>query len=187
ESTDTDGKPRYMGRPPLTPGDVADIDDKHARMTRAVACLDRSIPTLLGSLGDRAQNTLVLYLSDNGFLYGEHRKRGKGLPYEESVRVPFIVRYPALLPTSSAFSSDALVENIDIAPTFADLAGISWGADGKSLLPLLTGAAPSVRDTALVSWCEGVSYPCPSNALVPESALRFPSYWEAIMEGYAYI
>src|SRR5205823_567250 len=79
ESTDTDGKPRYMGRPPLTPGDVADIDDKHARMTRAVACLDRSIPTLLGSLGDRAQNTLVLYLSDNGFLYGEHRKRGKGL------------------------------------------------------------------------------------------------------------
>ena len=64
-------------------------------------------------------DTLVIYLSDNGFLFGEHRRFGKTDAYEESVRVPMIVRYPAILDPSEASTSRALVSNIDIAPSIA--------------------------------------------------------------------
>lgn len=82
-----------------------------------------------------AENTLVVFTSDNGFLFGEHGFVGKGVPYEESIRVPLVVRYPALARRSRR--SDALVSNLDLAPTLAALASISLDADGRSIAPLL--------------------------------------------------
>src|SRR5206468_3135504 len=74
EPTKTDGKPLYIAQPALSNQTIGMIDAYHERMTQAVSCLDTSVETLLASLGDRAQNTLVVYLSDNGWLYGEHRR-----------------------------------------------------------------------------------------------------------------
>ena len=86
-----------MQRPPFPPRAIEAADSGYRLMTRVVPCLDNSVRTLLDGLGDRADNTLVFYLSDNGFLHGEHRALTKWVPYEESVRVPFAVRYPPLL------------------------------------------------------------------------------------------
>jgi N-acetylglucosamine-6-sulfatase len=80
------------------------------------------------------ENTVIIFTSDNGFLFGEHWLVGKGVPYEESIRVPLVVWYPGLVPPGR---SDALVLNIDIAPTLAQLAGAQLSADGSSLVPLL--------------------------------------------------
>ncbi|MGH2746648.1 MAG: sulfatase family protein [Actinomycetota bacterium] len=81
-------------------------------------------------------NTLAFFVSDNGYLWGEHGAIGKRLPYRESVRVPFFVRYPGRLPEGA--TDDRLVANIDIAPTIVDAAGLEADEDsafdGMSLL-----------------------------------------------------
>ena len=79
-----------------------------------------------------------------------------------------IVRYPALLDTENPLTSRALVSNIDIAPTLAELAGFPWKADGRSLVPLLDGSARSIRSALLIEHCQGVSEGTP-----PCSGLSF--------------
>jgi arylsulfatase A-like enzyme len=113
-------------------------------MSHSVRALDDAVGNILDGLGDRSRDTLVVYLSDNGFLFGEHRRFGKTDAYEESVRVPMVVRYPAMLTPEGKHTSQALVSNVDITPTIASLAGIPWSADGRSLIPLLDGSAASV-------------------------------------------
>ncbi len=84
---------------------------------------------------------MIVFLSDNGLLWGEHRIwNRKNAAYEESIRIPLIIRYDPLV--DAPRSNDELVGNVDLAPTFAAVAGIpAPGAQGKSLLPLLTAAA----------------------------------------------
>lgn len=95
------------------------------------------------------QNTVIVFTSDNGFLLGEHGWIGKGVPYEESLRVPLVIRCPML---TRPRRSHALVLNLDIAPTLAALAGTSIDADGRSLLPLLLGRDEPWRPFFPVEW-----------------------------------
>jgi arylsulfatase A-like enzyme len=98
--------------------------------------VDEAVGRVLDAL-DRAgiaNDTLVLFSSDNGFLFGEHGAFGKGVPYEESIRVPFVLRYPAL---ARPRRTDALVSQLDVAPTLAALAGAHFDSDGRSLVPEL--------------------------------------------------
>ena len=168
ENTLVDSAPLYERRPPLSANEITGADGRFTKMAHGVRSLDDSVGTILDGLGDRAQNTIVIYLSDNGFLFGEHRRFGKTDAYEESVRVPMVVRYPAMLATTHAFASQALVSNVDIAPTLAELAGFPWQADGRSLVPLLDGSAQSVRSALLIEHCQGVSL-----GSVPCSGLSF--------------
>src|SRR5439155_10371064 len=82
EATETDGKPMYVARPPLGRLEKTQIDAGYKLMTRAVPCLDTSIGTLLDGLdaSGRANDTIVFFISDNGFLYGEHRRWNKEVP-----------------------------------------------------------------------------------------------------------
>ena len=154
EDTTADNKPLYMQRGPLTAHEITRIDRNYTSMYRSSRGLDNAVGSILGSLGNRADNTIVFYISDNGFLYGEHRMPfGKVVPYEESVKVPMIVRDPTLRPATSPLESQALVENVDIAPTIAERAGIAWHADGLSLVPLIDGSATKIRDAALLENC----------------------------------
>ncbi|MGZ6545118.1 MAG: sulfatase-like hydrolase/transferase [Actinomycetota bacterium] len=157
QNTLTGQSPRYARRGPLSADEISANDDRFARMSHAVRALDDGMGTVLGSLGDRTRDTLVIYLSDNGFLYGEHRRSGKTDAYEESIRVPMIVRYPAVLPTTHAFTSSSLVSNVDITPTIAAVAGIPWHADGRSLLPLLDGSSSAIRSALLIQHCRGAN------------------------------
>ena len=156
-NTMTAGTPPYSRRPPFTAEEIATSDDHYTSMAHATRSFDDAVGRLLDSLGNRAQDTLVIYLSDNGFLYGEHRRTGKNDPWEESVNVPMVVRYPAALPASRAFTSDALVQNVDIASTVADAVGFQWGGDGQSFLPIVERKKREVRKAALIEQCRGVS------------------------------
>jgi arylsulfatase A-like enzyme len=168
QNTLTTSSPLYARRPPLTPDDIASSDLRYTKMAHAVRSLDDAMGRILSSLGDRTRDTLVIYLSDNGFLYGEHRRFGKTDAYEPSVRVPMVIRFPALLDPTDASTSQALVSNVDIAPTIAELLHRPWGADGRSLVPLMTDATKSVRSAVLIEHCRGVSEGTP-----PCSGLSF--------------
>jgi arylsulfatase A-like enzyme len=90
-------------------------------------------------------NTIVIYFSDNGWFWGEHRFRAKNKPYEEAIRSPMFVRYPKLAPCPRTESRFAL--NIDLGPTFAELAGVGVpiAHDGQSLVRVLDATAPTWR------------------------------------------
>lgn len=85
-------------------------------------------------------NSMVIFTSDNGYLFGEHRLSTKVVPYEESIRVPLLPRYPGV---TAPRTEAAIVLNNDLAPTIAELLGVVPGltVDGRSLVPLLEGTA----------------------------------------------
>ena len=145
---DLSDKPwRRIYRRVLGPQAVHFLDrDIESRQLRALRDVDRRIGTLMKVLKRRHEldNTIVLYLSDNGFLWGEHRLGGKIWPYDESIRVPLVVRVPWV---HRARTDHHLVLNIDLASTIAQLAGVKPGLrqDGRSLVPLLRGASPRWR------------------------------------------
>ena len=90
-----------------------------------------------------ADNTVVIYSSDQGFYLGDHGWYDKRWMYEESLRMPFIVRWPGQTPAGS--TCDALCQNIDFGPTFLALAGAQVPAamQGVSMVPLLRGERPA--------------------------------------------
>jgi arylsulfatase A-like enzyme len=105
--------------------------------------VDEMVGSLVEELEDTGEleNTYIFFTSDNGYHLGEHRiRQGKKTPYEETVRVPLFIRGPGV-PAGSTV--DDLVLNNDFAPTFAELAGVKFSADGRSLLPLLGGEEPA--------------------------------------------
>ena len=89
-----------------------------------------------------AENTIVIYTSDQGFFLGEHNFFDKRFMYEESLRTPFIIRWPQRIKAGSVNKN--MILNLDFAPTFLDVAGAKIPADmqGRSILPLLLGKTP---------------------------------------------
>jgi arylsulfatase A-like enzyme len=111
----------------------------------AVLAVDEGIGRLLKFLDDEglADNTLVIYASDQGFFLGEHGWFDKRWIYEESVRTPLVARWPGV--TRPGSHSTAIVSVLDLPETFLEAAGVSVPADmqGRSLLPLLRGSTPA--------------------------------------------
>jgi arylsulfatase A-like enzyme len=115
---------------------------------RCIAAMDRNVGRVLDYL-DReglAENTIVVYTSDQGFFLGEHGWFDKRWMYEQSFRTPMLVRFPREVAAGSR--SEALVQNIDFAPTLLDYARIPIpdAMQGESLRPVLKGERPAVRD-----------------------------------------
>jgi arylsulfatase A-like enzyme len=112
---------------------------------RCVASVDDNVGRLLDYLDEAnlSDNTIVVYSSDQGFYLGEHGWYDKRWMYEESFRMPFVVKWPGLARPGTR--SSALAQNIDFAPTFLDAAGLRTPAamQGVSLRPLMTGNVPS--------------------------------------------
>jgi arylsulfatase A-like enzyme len=110
-----------------------------------VQSVDDSVGAVMTALDKAglARNTVVIYTSDQGFFLGDHGLFDKRFMYEESLRMPFIVRWPAGIKAGT--KSDAMALNVDFAPTFLDLAGLPPSADmqGRSLVPVLRGRMPA--------------------------------------------
>ena len=108
---------------------------------RTILGIDDSIGTVLDTLQAAGQldNTVVVFAGDNGYFIGEHGLGDKRLMFEESVRIPFLMRYPKLLKGGSKV--DQTVLNIDLAPTLLELAGAKTpeSMQGKSMLPAIKG------------------------------------------------
>jgi arylsulfatase A-like enzyme len=90
-----------------------------------------------------AENTIVIYTSDQGFFLGEHNFFDKRFMYEESLRTPFLIRWPGMIKPGSV--SKGMILNVDFAPTLLEAAGVKAPADmqGRSFLPWLEGKTPS--------------------------------------------
>lgn len=125
-----------------------DFETFYRRYCETLLALDESIAQVLQYLDKEKlwENTVVIYMGDNGFSFGEHGLIDKRHAYEESWRVPMLAMGGGI-PAGSAV--DANVQNIDIGPTVLDLAGLSTPAqmDGKSFLPLLLGQKIPWRET----------------------------------------
>ncbi len=95
-----------------------------------------------------ADNTVIIYSSDNGFFNGSHGLGSKVLPYEEGARVPMIIYDPRVPADKRGRRTSAVSGNIDIAATILDLAGVQnlESIDGKSLMPLVTSSSERVRE-----------------------------------------
>lgn len=114
------------------------------RYLRTIASIDESVGRLLDYLDANglAENTIVIYTSDQGFFLGEHGWFDKRFMYEESFQMPFLVRYPKEIPAGSVCNN--MVCNVDFAPTFLDYAGLTIPSymQGNSIRPLLKGSPP---------------------------------------------
>lgn len=117
---------------------------------RCVKAVDENMARVLAKLDELGldDNTLVVYSSDQGFYLGDHGWYDKRWMYDESLRMPLIMKMPGVIEPGQ--KCDALVQNLDYAPTFLDLCGVDVPADmqGQSLLPFLKGGQPTAwRDS----------------------------------------
>jgi N-acetylglucosamine-6-sulfatase len=137
---------------------VPDFDDLYWDFCEAVHSLDENVGRVLDYLDEAglAENTLVMYMGDNGFHLGEHGFYDKRDAYEPSIRVPMLARAPGLIEAGSVVKP--MVQNIDVASTILEAMGVSLtenkdparAMDGMSFLPLLKGE--------VVPWREHILY-----------------------------
>jgi N-acetylglucosamine-6-sulfatase len=144
---DLSDKPWAAGHPPLSPKEMAGSAGMREKMLHSLAAVDHIVGEMVSILAKRGQldNTVIAFTSDNGFLMGEHRIVFQKIwPYEESIRVPLVIRTPW---ATGARIDPHMALNIDLAPTLAQLAGVTpdIAPDGRSLVPLLQGLNPPWR------------------------------------------
>ena len=122
---------------------------------RSLKAVDASVGAIMDTLEKtgRLDNTLIVYAGDNGFLFGEHRRGDKRLAYEESIRIPFLMRWPGEIPAGRVVKKPVL--NVDLAPTLLDLAGCGTpkpSMDGMSMRPLFKNENAPWRSGFLYSY-----------------------------------
>jgi len=153
---DVSDKPAWVrALPSLTPVRARQIDDLYRKRLQSLQAVDEMLAGLVQTLQETGSldNTYLVFSSDNGFHLGQHRQMsGKQAPYEEDIRVPLIVRGPGV---PAGRTVDYLSGNIDLAPTFAEWAGVQAPdtVDGRSLAPLLKTDPPPIaawRDAFLL-------------------------------------
>jgi arylsulfatase A-like enzyme len=128
---------------------------------RCISAVDDNLGRLMATLDELklADNTVVVFTSDNGFYQGEHCLGDKRSVYDESLRIPMLVRYPKLFPKGKTV--DQMILNLDLAPTFLDLAGIAvpQAMQGRSWRTLLTGGDPGWRKSFFAEYFIEREYP----------------------------
>jgi N-acetylglucosamine-6-sulfatase len=132
-------------------GDL-DIAAYYRRYAETLLAVDDSMGRLVSHLGERGllDSTIVIFMGDNGFAFGEHGLIDKRTAYEESMRVPLLMAGGGL---PAGVTVDDVVANIDIAPTVLEAAGLSSPPmDGRSFLPLARGERVPWRDTLLYEY-----------------------------------
>ena len=140
--------------PPLGPG-TATRDETILGRQRSLMAIEDGVGEILRVLKETGQlaNTIVVFTSDNGYFYGEHGLSvERRLAYEESIRMPLLIRYPKAITAGLVRSEFAL--NIDMAPTLLELSGVAVPdmMQGRSLVPLLNGKRVPWRNSFLIEY-----------------------------------
>jgi N-acetylglucosamine-6-sulfatase len=145
DETDNSDKPwMYSEEPPLSGDNIAKMERIYPKRIQPMQAVDEMVGNIvqtLDSLG-ALDSTYIIFTSDNGFHMGQHRLLlGKNTAFEEDIRVPLLIRGPNI---RAGLTVDSLSGNVDLASTFADIAGVDVPdfVDGRSLMPLLTGSGP---------------------------------------------
>jgi len=147
---DVSDKPSYIaGR-----SELMRLPRWRVAQARSLLSVDRSIDDIMRTIAETRDlsNTLVLFLGDNGFADGSHRWLSKGVPYEEALRVPMRARLDGVLPPGD---DPRLADNLDIAPTIAEAAGIAFPSSGGTSL-----LQPATRDHLVIEGGTGTHRFC---------------------------
>jgi arylsulfatase A-like enzyme len=161
-----------------------DFDDFYYRYCETLLAVDESVASIMKELELQgiAENTMIVYMGDNGFLMGEHGLIDKRNMYEESQKVPMLVYAPGM--KLKKHTIDAVIQNIDIAPTVLAAAGIDIPKQmqGQSFLPLLRGDSIAWRDKAFYEYYWEFSYPQTPTTLGVRSGnykfIFYPGIWD---------
>lgn len=160
---DMSDKPNFMqSLPSLNTSAVSTITDRFRRRKESLLAVDDMVESVINSLQatGKLDNTYIVFTSDNGWENGEHRRPGdKQVVYEESIRVPLLIRGPGI-PAGEA--RNQLVNNLDLVATIEELTTVIPGRipDGRSLVPLFQNPATPWRSSLLaqgIDWDFGVS------------------------------
>jgi N-acetylglucosamine-6-sulfatase len=167
-----DGKPAWLEESLTTwhghKGPLYDLKEHDAFVRAYLATLlsvDESVGRIYDALRESGQldNTVLVFTSDNGFVLGEHGRVDKRTMYEESIRIPLLVRYPRLARAGTVVSQ--MVLNQDLAPTLLDIAGTAPLPDvtGRSFAPLFTGATSGWRSAFVYEYNYEKQFPYTPN------------------------
>jgi arylsulfatase A-like enzyme len=158
---DVSDKPEALRKPALGSLDLSYLTLRYRTRFAAMLAVDDLVGAVATALGPQRSNTMIVLTSDNGALLGEHRMGEKSVAYEESIRVPLYITGPGV---AGGRIAPEIVLNNDLAPTIAEWAGLSpTDLDGRSLVPLLAGSAPSDwrKRLLLEHWSDGSIYDVP--------------------------
>jgi len=148
-SRNRDDKPPFMRELPRV--SAAQIDKTFQRRIESLQSVDRSVAATVQQLRESREldKTMLVFTSDNGYLLGQHRLTGKWLPYEESLRVPLLVRGPGV---PAGATTDHLTTTVDLNRTIADLADATapYALEGASIVPALTDPTASPARTSTI-------------------------------------
>jgi len=154
---------------------------------RCAKGVDRNLGRVMDYLDEHGlkENTVVIYSSDQGFFLGEHGWFDKRWIYEESLRMPFIIRWPGHIQAGSV--QESMIQNTDFMPTFLELAGVKQPEDihGKSIVPLLEGKSENLHEAAYYHYYEKKEHNVPKHTGVRTDRYTLawfyaeqPAYWE---------
>lgn len=157
DEADVSDKPaRIRARDRLSPEQEAEAQGQWRQRLRALQSVDDMVARLCTALHEtgQADDTMVVYTSDNGFMLWRHRIETKGVPYNESMGVPFMVRGPGVEPGRIR---PELVSNVDLAPTICEWTGtpVPDSVDGRSFAGLFSGEPLPWREHQLVEFYNG--------------------------------
>lgn len=175
---DVSDKPAWIrSRPLLTDSDIATTDANRLNSWRTLRSVDDDIRKLMAVLKQtgKLNNTVIIFMTDNGYSWGSHRWMTKQCEWEECIRTPMMIRYPR----AANQNLKQLVSNIDIAATIDALTGSSATIpqDGTSLVPLLKGQVTGWRDQLFFESAGGADGEVPSPIHMPPwRAVRTADY-----------
>jgi len=150
-------------------GALGPMERHYRNYNEALVAVDRQLGRLLDELDalGLAENTVVVFTSDNGYSWGEHLINGKRLATEENMRIPFIVRYPAGI-VDPGRRLPEMVLNVDVAPSLLALAGVvvPGQMQGQSIVPLLEDTETAWRESFLYEYFKDFPYNVPAHRAV---------------------
>lgn len=153
---DVSDKPAWVKSLPLltASGEASQLEQERKAYEQLLA-VDEAVKAIIDKLIEKGmlENTIIIYMSDNGFSQGAHRWEVKRCEFEECIRVPLLIRYPGI----ESRTELRLVTNIDIAPTITDMTQVTipYTPDGVSLMPLIHNTASSWRSSILMQSASG--------------------------------
>jgi N-acetylglucosamine-6-sulfatase len=158
---------------------MGSYENQYRKYCEVITAMDRQIQRLIEKIDEFGlrDNTLIVFAADNGMMWGEHRCHGIRRPYEESIRVPFLLRCPWITQAPGERRKH-MVLNIDLAPTFLDIAGLPVPADmdGESFVPVLMDKNTPSREAWLLEFWKYYPENTPSYVGVRTATHKYIEY-----------